>query len=83
MSDKPTSIVVMARKSLTHASPRTKLLVGVLGAIQLGLLGAAHRDISRRDPGELNGSKRKWRAITLINFVGPIWYFARGRKQAD
>lgn len=70
----------MSKKSLAGASTSTKVLLGVLGAVELGLLGAAHWDISHRDPRELRGSKAKWRAISLINFVGPICYFLRGRK---
>ena len=70
----------MSSRVLADAPTSTKVLLGVLGAVQVGLLGAAHYDISHRDPRELRGSPMAWRAITLINFIGPILYFLRGRK---
>ncbi|MPV49886.1 MULTISPECIES: hypothetical protein [unclassified Pseudactinotalea] len=68
------------RRSWADQPPRIKVLVCALAGIQLGLLGAAHWDLSHRDAAQIRGSKGRWRAITLINFVGPIWYFARGRR---
>ncbi len=54
--------------------------VVLVGIIQIALLAAALRDIRKRDAEELRGSKTMWRAISLINFIGPITYFALGRK---
>ncbi|WP_211877144.1 PLDc N-terminal domain-containing protein [Pseudarthrobacter albicanus] len=48
--------------------------------VQLVLLIAAQRDISRRPAEQIRGSKAVWRAVTLINFIGPGSYFAFGRK---
>ncbi len=79
-SAQATTIVAMTKKSFAELPASTKVLLYLLGAVQFALLGAAHWDISHRDPSELRGSKAKWRAISLINFVGPIWYFTRGRK---
>lgn len=70
----------MTSRTLADAPASTKILLGVLAAVQVSLLGAAHWDISHRDPRELRGSPMAWRAITLINFIGPIAYFLRGRK---
>ncbi|MBC9821203.1 PLDc N-terminal domain-containing protein [Terrabacter sp. MAHUQ-38] len=58
---------------------RTAVLVG--GCVQLSLAVTAWVDLARRDPGEVNGNKAKWAAIIAINWVGPIAYFTRGRKQ--
>lgn len=58
-----------------------KLLV-ILSAVQLGLLVAAQADLRRRSAEEVNGSKTLWRLATFVNFVGPIAYFARGRRTA-
>jgi hypothetical protein len=49
--------------------------------IQIALLAAALWDIHRRSEDEINGSKRTWRAIVFVNYVGPIAYFLFGRKQ--
>lgn len=50
------------------------------GIIQLVLLGTAHGSLSARDPHQINGSKGMWRAATLVSFVGPVAYFAFGRR---
>jgi hypothetical protein len=54
------------------------------GIIQLALLAAALRDIHRRPAEEINGSKWLWSAGAFVNFmgIGPIAYFAFGRKRA-
>ncbi|MBC3192246.1 PLDc N-terminal domain-containing protein [Pseudonocardia sp. C8] len=52
----------------------------VLTAIaQFGLLGAAWVDLARRAPSEVNGPRWLWALASLVNFAGPIAYFARGR----
>ena len=48
--------------------------------VQLGLLVAAQIDLTRRSDDQVNGPKAVWRAVTLINFVGPLAYFAVGRR---
>ena len=50
-------------------------------AVQLGLLGAALLDLAKRPSGEVNGSKRVWAAVSFVNFVGPLAYFAFGRRR--
>ena len=54
--------------------------MGLLGVVQLGLLVAAQIDLSRRTDEQVNGLKAVWRAVALINFVGPLAYFAVGRR---
>jgi hypothetical protein len=53
-----------------------------LGMLQLALLTAALWDIARRPDDEIKGSKRMWRLVVFINFVGPIAYFLFGRTYA-
>jgi len=52
----------------------------LLTAVQVGLLLAAQIDLTRRTDEQVNGPKAAWRAVTLINFVGPLAYFAFGRR---
>jgi hypothetical protein len=61
--------------------PQARLGVVVVGAIQLTLLLAAQRDISRRPAEQIRGSKTMWRVATLVNLIGPGSYFAFGRKK--
>lgn len=68
------------KKSWDDLSPVQRAGVGVLGVVQVGLLVAAQIDLTRRSDEQVNGPKPLWRAITFINFVGPLAYFAFGRR---
>lgn len=61
--------------------PQARVGMVLVGAIQLTLLLAAQRDISRRPAEQITGSKTMWRLATLVNFIGPGSYFAFGRKK--
>ena len=54
--------------------------IGLLGVVQLGLLVAVQIDLTRRTDEQVNGPKMVWRAVALINVVGPLAYFAVGRR---
>lgn len=58
-----------------------RVSIVVMGTIQVGLLLAALWDIRRRPAEAIRGSKRFWAAAAFVNYVGPIAYFAVGRKQ--
>lgn len=60
------------------AAQRTGL--GLLTVVQIGLLVAAQVDLTRRSDDQVNGPKPLWRVLTLINFAGPLSYFAFGRR---
>ncbi len=70
------------RKRWQDLGPAAKAAIVVGGIVQLGLLGAAQRDIGRRRPEELNGPGLLWRGVSFINFVGPIAYFLVGRRKS-
>ena len=71
----------MARKKWSDLSAGQKRGIALSGAVQIGLLIAALIDIHRRPIGEIRGSRRVWTAVSFINFVGPISYFAFGRRR--
>lgn len=54
------------------------------GVLQVVLLAAALADIYRRPGEEIRGKKWLWSVVALVNFmgIGPIAYFAFGRKRA-
>lgn len=62
--------------------PRLRLPVAIAAAVQIALTGAALRDIRRRDPAQIHGSKKLWTAASFVNFVGPIAYFLVGRRRS-
>jgi hypothetical protein len=53
------------------------------GAIQLGLLAAALRDLHIRPADQIRGPKPMWVAVSGVNYlgVGPIAYFLFGRRR--
>jgi hypothetical protein len=53
----------------------------VMGLIQFGLLIAALADLRKRPAEQVNGSKKMWAGLVFINYIGPIAYFVKGRKQ--
>ncbi|GAA3760411.1 hypothetical protein GCM10022240_11330 [Microbacterium kribbense] len=59
---------------------RTAIVMAAV--VQIGLIGLAHGDLSRRTDDQVRGPKRMWRLISLVNFVGPITYFLVGREPA-
>jgi hypothetical protein len=69
------------RKTWAELPPRAKFGTIVAAGVQLSLLIAAQRDISRRPAEEIRGSKALWRAVTLINFIGPGSYFTFGVRR--
>ena len=71
----------MTKRKWSDLGDREKTMVLTMGSVQLSLLLTALADIYRRPAEEIHGSKRVWAAISFINFVGPISYFAFGRKR--
>ncbi|MGC5165579.1 PLD nuclease N-terminal domain-containing protein [Luteimicrobium sp. DT211] len=71
----------MARKqSWSELSGGKKVLVVVVSLAQLALTVAGYRDLAKRSADEVEGSKLAWGVAMLANWVGPIAYFAKGRK---
>jgi hypothetical protein len=50
--------------------------------VQIGLMLAALIDLRRRPAAQIRGPKRAWVAASLVNFIGPLSYFAYGRKRS-
>ena len=56
--------------------------VVVVGAGQVALAAAAFRDLAKRPAEQVNGPKLAWGLALLVNWVGPLAYFAKGRLPA-
>jgi hypothetical protein len=55
---------------------------GIVSAvIQLVLAAAAWRDLAKRTADQVRGPKPLWAALILVNFIGPLSYFAFGRRR--
>lgn len=69
------------KKTWNELSPKAKVGTIFGAIIQLTLLYAAQRDITRRPASEIRGSKAMWRVATLVNFIGPGSYFTFGVRR--
>jgi hypothetical protein len=63
-----------------ESSTVVKVLIMVLTAVQVSLAVSAWTDLAQLPAERVNGTKRRWAAIIAINFIGPMLYFARGRR---
>jgi hypothetical protein len=62
-------------------TPRQRGTVVAGGLIQLLLQWAALRDLRRRRPEDVRGPRWAWVAVTFVNTIGPLAYFALGRRR--
>jgi hypothetical protein len=77
-------IVMPRNKTWSDLTAREKAPFVLRGVVQFALLAAALADIYRRPAEEIRGSKWLWSAVAFANYmgIGPIAYFAFGRKRA-
>jgi len=53
----------------------------LFAVVRIVLLWVALRDIQRRPPEAIRGSKRLWRFVVLLHGLGTLAYFLFGRVQ--
>lgn len=70
----------MHTRRWSELSRRQRAAVVAAAATQLGLQGATLVDLARRDANRVNGPKALWAALSFVNFLGPLAYFAWGRR---
>ncbi|QKW39629.1 hypothetical protein HUT06_41020 [Actinomadura sp. NAK00032] len=71
----------MGSKRWSELSRRERSFIAGATTVQLSLLLAALADLQRRPSEQVKGSKRLWRTLAFVNFVGPAAYFLFGRKK--
>jgi bacteriorhodopsin len=74
---------VNKRKRWSELSSRQRSWIMVAGVLQVLLAAAALLDLRRRPSEQVRGSKKLWAAATSVNFVGPLAYFAFGRRPSQ
>jgi hypothetical protein len=72
---------MVAKKKWSELSPRNRKLITVMGVVEVVLLAAALFDIKRRPAEQVRGPKWMWSSLAFVNIVGPLAYFAFGRKR--
>ena len=71
----------MSGKRWSDLSPGQRKLIGAAAAAELTLKAAALLDLRRRPAEQVRGSKKLWAALQVVNLIGPVSYFAFGRRK--
>jgi hypothetical protein len=71
----------MAIKHWNDMSDAEKTAILVAACVQISLAATAWIDLGRRPTELVRGPKALWAAAIAVNFVGPISYFAFGRRR--
>jgi hypothetical protein len=70
-----------ADKRWADLSVGQRRLLVTAAAAEVSLKIAALIDIQRRPADQIRGPKAFWRAAMVVNLLGPLSYFAVGRKR--
>jgi hypothetical protein len=71
-----------AERRWAELSDRQRALLVAAATAELSLKIAALIDIKRRPADRIRGPKALWRAAMVVNLLGPLSYFAIGRKRS-
>jgi hypothetical protein len=71
----------MKKKRWSDLSEAQQVAAVVLGVLEVGLLVGALWDLAHRTADEVRGPRAMWAALVFIGFIGPMAYFAVGRKE--
>jgi hypothetical protein len=70
----------VAKKTWADLSKSQKRAVVVAGAVEVAMTLAAWRDLATRPASGVRGPKPAWALAVLVQPVGPVAYFALGRR---
>lgn len=70
----------MPKKKWSDLTPGQRRAVGVAGAAEIVLTVAALRDLAHRPASDVRGPKAVWVLACFVQPVGPLAYFAKGRR---
>jgi hypothetical protein len=68
-------------KRWSDLSARQQRLIVGAAAAELSLKAAALVDLRRRPADQVRGPKPMWVALMFVNLIGPVSYFAFGRRK--
>jgi hypothetical protein len=68
---------------MTMKRKPNKYVLAVLLAVEVIIAALTFRDLKRRPPEEIRGSKRFWRVISLVNPGNSIAYWLFGRRRGQ
>ncbi|AXT85033.1 hypothetical protein C6I20_07425 [Aeromicrobium sp. A1-2] len=70
----------MAKKKWSDLTTGQQRAICVVGAVEAVLATVALRDLARRPADRVRGPKVAWALALFVQPVGPLAYFARGRR---
>ena len=70
-----------AKQKWGDLSKRKRQLIVVAGVAEAALKVAMLVDLKRRPAEQVRGSKWLWRPLAFVNLLGPVSYFAWGRRR--
>ncbi|KRE30815.1 hypothetical protein ASG80_16280 [Agromyces sp. Soil535] len=73
----------MATRRWSDMNSRQRTWLLVAASVQLSLAVTAWVNLAKRPAAEVKGPKALWAAIIAVNFIGPLSYFAFGRRRAS
>lgn len=71
----------MARRRWNELTDGEKTAILVAASVQISLAATAWIDLARRPAAQVRGPKPLWAVAIAVNVVGPISYFAVGRRR--
>jgi uncharacterized small protein (DUF1192 family) len=73
----------LAEKKWNDLSAGQRNAIKILAVAELSLKIAMLIDIRRRPASQIRGPKNAWRAAAAVNTLGPVSYFAFGRRKGQ
>jgi hypothetical protein len=70
----------MSKKKWSHLTVAQKRIIYVAGAAEVVATAAALRDLARRPADQVRGPKAAWVVAFFVQPVGPLAYFAAGKR---
>ena len=70
----------MSKKKWSHLTVAQKRIIYVAGAAEVVATAAALRDLARRPADQVRGPKAAWVVAFFFQPVGPLAYFAAGKR---
>lgn len=70
----------VASRKWSELTPSQRRAITVAGTVEVLMTVAAWRDLARRPAGAVRGPKPAWALGVLVQPVGPVAYFALGRR---
>jgi hypothetical protein len=70
----------MSKKKWSHLNLAQKRTIYVAGAAEVVATAAALRDLARRPADQVRGPKAAWVVAAFVQPVGPLAYFAAGKR---